>query len=110
MQKVAQGTTKLFATTPSAIVGRTNRHTGLVYPKMAMTTAHSESCPAAPAPATKKTRLEERVLRVKRLSEHATPPTRGSSQAAGYDLYRQAYAQLHNFFKSYVLLVSSQCC
>ena len=30
----------------------------------------------------------ERKLMVKKLSEHATVPTRGSSQAAGYDLYR----------------------
>ncbi|TNN31204.1 Deoxyuridine 5'-triphosphate nucleotidohydrolase [Liparis tanakae] len=28
------------------------------------------------------------VLRFARLSAHATPPTRGSSRAAGYDLYR----------------------
>jgi len=28
------------------------------------------------------------VLRFAKLSAHATPPTRGSSRAAGYDLYR----------------------
>ena len=27
-------------------------------------------------------------LRVKKISEYATVPTRGSPQAAGYDLYR----------------------
>ena len=39
----------------------------------------------------KKARLEatrEMRLLVKKLSAHATVPTRGSSQAAGYDLYR----------------------
>ncbi|XP_033844564.1 deoxyuridine 5'-triphosphate nucleotidohydrolase, mitochondrial [Periophthalmus magnuspinnatus] len=40
----------------------------------------------------KRTRLEETsadrpVLRFAKLSEHATPPTRGSARAAGYDLY-----------------------
>ena len=46
----------------------------------------------------KKQRLEKvveetnRVLCVKKLSEFATIPTRGSSQAAGYDLY-SAYDQ-----------------
>ena len=84
MQKVVQSSTKLFVA-PSAIAGR---HTGLVYPKMSMTIACDHSLPVAPAPATKKTRLEEGVLRVKRLSEHATLPTRGSALAAGYDLYR----------------------
>ena len=28
------------------------------------------------------------VLKCKKLTEHATIPTRGSAEAAGYDLYR----------------------
>ena len=38
----------------------------------------------------KRSRLSEEgaALRVKRLSEHAILPTRGSPRAAGYDLYR----------------------
>lgn len=31
---------------------------------------------------------ERPVLRFAKLSEHATPPSRGSVKAAGYDLYR----------------------
>lgn len=31
------------------------------------------------------------VLRFAKLSEHATAPTRGSTKAAGYDLYRSVY-------------------
>lgn len=38
---------------------------------------------------------EERpVLRFAKLSEHATTPTRGSSKAAGYDLYRLVMCQI----------------
>ncbi|XP_061739814.1 deoxyuridine 5'-triphosphate nucleotidohydrolase, mitochondrial isoform X1 [Nerophis ophidion] len=41
--------------------------------------------PSSPA---KKSRTEERsLLRFAKLSEHATAPSRGSSKAAGYDLY-----------------------
>ena len=39
-------------------------------------------------PKVKKTRLEGAALRVKRLTEHARLPSRGSPHAAGYDLYR----------------------
>ena len=54
--------------------------------KMAMTTYTCDDPTAI-----KKMRLEEeRLLRVKRLSEDATIPTKGSPQAAGYDLYRWA--------------------
>ena len=52
--------------------------------------------PQAAASQAKKPKVEatngvchEGKLLVKKLSEHATVPTRGSSQAAGYDLYRQ---------------------
>lgn len=31
---------------------------------------------------------ERPILKFAKLSEHATTPTRGSSKAAGYDLYR----------------------
>lgn len=38
---------------------------------------------------TKRAAAEERpVLKIAKLSEHATTPTRGSAKAAGYDLYR----------------------
>lgn len=37
-----------------------------------------------------KTAKRELMLKVKRLSDNATLPTRGSAQAAGYDLYRCA--------------------
>ena len=101
MQKLAVlSAIKLFAT-PS-VTAR------LIYPKMAMTMACFDPSPAAPAPVAKKTRLEERALRVKRLSEHATPPTRGSAQAAGYDLYRYTSCIFYNVLYSQ-LESSSQC-
>lgn len=53
-----------------------------VLPSMAMTSTEAYG-------ATKKRRLDgELQLQVKKLSEHAVLPTRGSPQAAGYDLYR----------------------
>lgn len=40
-------------------------------------------------PRTETTAAEQRpVLKFAKLSEYATTPTRGSSKAAGYDLYR----------------------
>ena len=56
---------------------------------MAMTIPyeHATAVPAAP----KKAKVDDDgvfSLKVKRLSEHAIVPTKGSSQAAGYDLYR----------------------
>ncbi|XP_022542741.2 deoxyuridine 5'-triphosphate nucleotidohydrolase, mitochondrial [Astyanax mexicanus] len=46
----------------------------------------TEASAAAVSPA-KKSRIEEGVLRFAKLTENATTPTRGSSKAAGYDLY-----------------------
>ena len=42
---------------------------------------------------TKRIRLEA-ALYVKKLSENATLPTRGSTLAAGYDLYRYSVSSL----------------
>ena len=65
-----------------------------------------------PAYMNKKPKLEEYTqnpsLMVKRLSEHATIPTRGSSHAAGYDLYRYNMYPIILLFKreapeSYIL-------
>jgi hypothetical protein len=53
--------------------------------RMQPLTAHSENI-EGPTP---KTRRVE-VLRVKKLSEHATLPVRSSAGAAGYDLARYA--------------------
>ena len=45
----------------------------------------------AEEPEAKRSRLEVEALRVKRLTEHAVLPRRGSPHAAGYDLYRCHY-------------------
>ena len=45
----------------------------------------------AEEPKAKRSRLEGVALRVKRLTEHAVLPRRGSPHAAGYDLYRLRY-------------------
>jgi hypothetical protein len=57
----------------------------------AMSSSQPERAPAGAAeqPAAKAPRLAD-TLRVKRLSEHATLPARGSAGAAGYDLARRA--------------------
>ena len=56
------------------------------YLKMQPLVAHaSENIIEQP---TKMRKLETPTLRVKKLSEHAILPTRGSSGAAGYDLAR----------------------
>ena len=56
----------------------------------------TDACAVSPS---KKTKLETKpagdrpVLRFAKLTEHATTPTRGSTKAAGYDLYRWVTAQ-----------------
>ncbi|XP_061607601.1 deoxyuridine 5'-triphosphate nucleotidohydrolase, mitochondrial isoform X2 [Phyllopteryx taeniolatus] len=49
----------------------------------------AEACDVSPPKRLKSNRDEDArsVLRFAKLSEHATTPTRGSSKAAGYDLY-----------------------
>ena len=56
---------------------------------MSMTISFPGSSDLASQP--KKTRLScDFALKVKKLTANATLPSRGSSQAAGYDLYRYA--------------------
>ncbi|XP_077419168.1 deoxyuridine 5'-triphosphate nucleotidohydrolase, mitochondrial isoform X2 [Vanacampus margaritifer] len=48
----------------------------------------ADACEVSPSKRCKTNAVEERVvLRFAKLSEHATTPTRGSTKAAGYDLY-----------------------
>lgn len=51
------------------------------------------------------------LLLVKKLSENATIPTRGSSQAAGYDLYRYAAltAELKLLVRCHLLILLLKC-
>jgi len=57
--------------------------------QMSMTISFPGSSDLSPEP--KKTRLAcDLALKVKRLTAYATLPSRGSPQAAGYDLYRYA--------------------
>lgn len=53
---------------------------------------------------------ERAVLRFAKLSEHATRPTRGSSRAAGYDLYRFVILLIKIILRFiYDLMCAEQC-
>lgn len=71
--------------------------------------------PSAVSPS-KKARIDQRasevkpVLKFAKLSENATTPTRGSTKAAGYDLYRLVRFQnsLGIYFLTYCLISTSR--